>query len=540
MPKQYVRQTFMKGLNRDASPATLDFQSGSDVEIQEVADSANVVYERGIALVRPQIAALGSPAQLASTQNVFALANLPFVGASGALGASGLLGLVANATPTWKLYKFCTDQFSTALFTPTEITGAGIANTWDNFFFTLAVANGVVLIPGHPSGLVRWDPSTMVYTQIAAAPYSFITSMYSRAVAAYKLTGALTDPITVAYSATGDETNWASLGAGSTVLSDVPDVITGLANLRNVLVIPRTYGISLGYPTGTFPQVFNFTNFSNSGIGCCNPATFKVFDNVAYFVSTCGIHSFDLTSISNIGEGIYTDIMAVIQQYGGALRGFISRSYKLDYQPTYNLFLDITANLGGPLGNTIYHYQYNITERKWSKHLYSSEDANTWSSMPFPFDYKSSTVNNVAAPPQSTVGVLRRVPGTAPLFRTWSGTVSDGSTAFITTGNITLAAPVIEATLTRVMIVFAAVLANPQFSVQVQSTLNGVVTTVTKNVSTTRIAQSSPLWDRVWVDVRAPGNMFVVSLGSTPPILPPGLQVKEILMEFSVQGTERG
>lgn len=539
MAYQYVVQRFTGGFTSDASPVTLDMQG--DLTLPQVSSVTDMLFERGLAIARPSYGVVGNtPAvPIPAAQDILAVARLPFVNpgtnSATALAAKGSICLSTTAAPVFHLWALNTNGLASDLFDPTEITGPGIsAGGWSNVspYFSAAVANRAVLIGGYNGGLVRWDPAAgYVYTVINTAMYAYVASQYSRAIAAYKLTGAATDPITFAWSVPGDEANWSGLGAGSQVLSDIPDAITGLGCLRNVVVVPRTYGFHLGYPTGTFPLVYNFTNFSNGNVGCAYPGTFAVYDDRCFFVGVDGIFSFDLTNVEDIGEGVYKEILTLIRGYSGTPRGFITGSYDLDNRPSYNIIVDVLSPIS-QVDVACLHYSYDLRERKWTRHFYANPTS-TYSTLTFPFTYALSAGATGGSTIQNAIGVAPRKSGSTTTFQLWNtqGTVKPAPT--FTTGQFTVGQSIADVEMDRILLFyFLGTLGSgsPTFTITVSSVLNGI--TQTPIVKT--LTGVANVWDRAWVSLRIPGQIFQVTVAC-----PHTVQMKEMVMEFSTSGKER-
>jgi hypothetical protein len=514
-------------MNMDMDPVAIDLSAGDVQTVGMVSTVTNMLFERGLIIPRTDISPRNSTL---GADYPRALRSLPFAANTGTVGQFPNVLLTRNATgPVWKLWKMQTDNVGYPL---TQITGPAIADTWNNLYLSTAVANGVVLLGGHPDGLFRWDPTGSVYTRIATAPYSFVTSMYSRAIAAYKLTGALGDPITMAWSVAGNETDWTNYGSGSSVLTDIPDQITGLAVIRNVLVILRSYGLHLGYPTGTFPALFNFSNFSNSIEGCLHPATIDVWRNVLFFVSNAGIHTFDLNTVENIGEGVFKEVLSTVNGYGGVLRGFVSQSYTLDSQPTYNLLVDVvqspqTVNLALP------HWQYNLKERKWNRLNYNTGvvcDSELGAAV---WDKWAPTLTGAAIQPTPNIAIVQRLTGPSNKINAWTqATGTTSPTPQFTTGQLEILPGHFDAEMTGVMLTYNTLAASPGFSVLVTYQQAG------QQITSAVFSQTGPTgtgWQRVWIRFRLTGNLFKILV-----FLSAGdIKLKEMLIEFNVQGAER-
>ncbi len=311
----------------------------------EVQACENFLFERSIALSRPGV----SEKSPTLTGNLFFGRSLDF--------SSSVKTILLTDSP--KMYSL------SSAFAATEITGAGLAL---GSVGSAASVNGIVLVGDNTGGLIRWDTSGAVYTLLAAAPYKYVTSHLSRAVAAHKLGGSA-DPRSVAWSVAGDETDWTGFGSGATVLADAADEITGLAMARNTVVVVRSTGFHLGTPTGVSDPAFNWTLHSKEAVGCQYPGTFSAYGTLCFFVGRSDVHRFDLVSVTPIGRNIRRELIGYLA--GGAVyRGFISESYGSNARAHYHLV---------PMSSSILpHFAYDIEEGKWSRHGYEKPLNGGW------------------------------------------------------------------------------------------------------------------------------------------------------------------
>lgn len=258
----------------------------------------------------------------------------------------------------------------------TNITGA--APTIPSFTgLFAAIVNSVILMSGVTNGMVRWNPTGTVATQLNGVNYRYVTSHLARAVAAYDpVVGGAAGPRTVAWSVPGDETTWTGTvnGSGLSVLADIPDVITGLCILNNVVVIARSYGFHIGQSTGLAFPAYSFQTFNRDGVGVFYPGSLATDSNIAYFLGEDNIYSFDLNTITPIGDELRSSIINAAQ--GGAnFRGFVTRTNTNGYiaginnlspRPIYHLVPTNAVLSGSP------HYTYDIREQTWSSHQYGA------------------------------------------------------------------------------------------------------------------------------------------------------------------------
>ncbi len=246
--------------------------------------------------------------------------------------------------------------------------------------FSAASVNGIVLIPAR-NATYSWDPTGLTTGTITFAGgvsgYRYVTSHISRAVVACANTLAFPGAITVAWSVSGSATDFTSTGSGSTALSDAPDRITGLASMKNILVIPRRKGFHLGYPTGTSVPAFRFETFAREGIGCYYPSTWANDSNIAMFCGHDNVYSFDVSRIRSIGDPIQDELFELLK-LGVPYQGFITNNRRGLYSRAhYHLFPCIRTAYAGPvmLKQTRFpHYIYDMQSGAWSRHFYLAAD----------------------------------------------------------------------------------------------------------------------------------------------------------------------
>lgn len=315
----------------------------------EVADAVNFFFSKGEAKTRPgrlNITVTGSP-------------NVNSIYAKTLWRESGLPLTAVMATG--KLYSL-NDASNLD-----EITGAGITYG-DPHLHNADMVNGVVLVGNHPAGILRWDPTTTAYTIMTDARYRYVAAHLSRAVAAYGLSGTAGAPRTVAYSNSGDETDWVAgptSSAGASLLVDAPDDITGIFVIKNIVVIARRTGFHLGYPTGISIPPFRFEAWNRRGIGVYFPSTLDYTDNMALFVGEDDVYINDLSKVTPIGAKIRDQLMPALKA-GVKYLGFISRNYTGQSRLQYHLF---PQNPGNDLIQ--FHYVYDLYEDNWAKLSYN-------------------------------------------------------------------------------------------------------------------------------------------------------------------------
>lgn len=541
MAYKYVTQRFNGGMNQDMDPVVIDMLSQDPSVIETVSTATNLLFERGLMITRPCVVTPlgGNPGSFISGAYTVVAADQYGLSQNNNISNRGAVALVKDNAGAPRLFILSTDQTIGPLFTPTEITGAGMTGMLTPQPFSSTEINGVVLFGGISDGIIRWDPTTTNYTILSVA-YKFVAKQFARALAAYTV-GAFTNtgPLTIAFSVSGDETNWSGYGSGLDILPDVSDVITGLGVIKGVVVVPRSFGFHLGFPTGQFPTIYNWTLFNEESIGCYYPASMAWAYDRCYFMSQFGIHSFDLTTFTDIGEGVYEECAFLMSEYGLTPRGFIISTYRGDFRPSYNITFDSFPNVFGP-GTlpTIPHFMYDIRERKWSRHVYApvNPTKTEYTDLIFPFNCFLTPAFAGTSFQQQTIAILPRAQTVQQTFLQWNNALSYpqvDTSCFFTTGKISISPPYFEAVLNRVLIVYKTTTANdPSFSMTVSSVLNGNETDTVNNF----LSNTNGKWTRQWVNIRQPGNQFQIMLAFGNDA---GVFLREVVMEFTDQAKER-
>ncbi len=233
-------------------------------------------------------------------------------------------------------------------------------------FANATAVNGIFLVGNNASGGndFYWDPTIANGSLIGGdGRWRYVTSHTARGVGAFRTSGAANDPISVGWSDQGNPLNWATGGAstaGSAVLSDMTEDITGAFTIRNIIVIPRHTGFHLGYPTGISFPPFRFEPWNRDGVGVFYPETADVSNNVLYFVGEDDVYTFDLQRIQPIGTRIRDDLLPILRS-GVIYRGFIARGTFGEARATYNLAPAAASD------NKYPHFVYDINEDTWSR-----------------------------------------------------------------------------------------------------------------------------------------------------------------------------
>lgn len=453
----------------------------------EVQDARNLLFERRQARTRPAMRDQGTNVTPAG-----ALLDVISMNITGTSRTTGRAFILHN-----------NPQQIMLLDTGGDLAGAAIVfgnlGSGPNVFFGESV-NGVALLGNNPGGLVRWVLGAGAYTIIATAPFRYVTGLLSRAVAAFDISGAAGGPQTIGWSVPGDETTWtgATNGSGRVILSNINDVITGIFNLHNVIVAPREFGFTLGYPTGLAFPAFRFESWSSSIPGCVYPKTAAVHNNTLYYVGQDDIYTFDLQNITPIGYKVRSSLLSKLRAGNiSSYVGFITYNTQGGRpRPQYHLF---------PSANDV-HYVYDIRDGVWSLHDYAAGIAAT-KSPAFSFADGSGSFG-VGSP---AVSFLSTVASPNHLYQ-WDDSQPCERDAYIKLPDIVVGADDIDYTLERLLIrcrdYGAATVAN----VVITAKQGNAVSTLTKNNVPIGSALADGSWLRSWVDGQLVGNDFTIKI----------------------------
>lgn len=391
----------------------------------------------------------------------------------------------------------------------------------DYLHMNFAIVNGAVLVANASTGIVQFITGADA-VDISDAPYRYVIGHLQRAFAAYKLSGGPNDPVTVAWSVQGDATDWTSttLGAGSAVLSDSADEITGLAIIQNVVVIFHRSQIHIGTPTGQASPAYTFSTFSRervAGIGCVMSTSLAVRDNVARFVGLDNVYAFDLQNITPIGDKIKSAFYAQLttarpsSTFPTPYKGFYT---SLGWAPGgnrnrnyYHLF-PVYATAGAP------HWVYSLDDNTWSQHSYAYNTN-------YPFrklntSILGDTTNGYDFYYDSDTAAFVDDADNPPGYYVWDSTgISEGPCTF-TSKEIIVGDIVYDYVLERVFLVMRDTTGGLSITCTVTSILNGVVNTLTMTQSVGG-AHDGRL-KRYWFNGRLVGNVFKISFTFTSPI----------------------
>lgn len=478
MPSPPVWLTPTGGINVERSDALL--------AATEVRGADNMLFERGVTLQRPGITG-GT-----------AIPKQPLQVLSAELGD---IGIQAVAVCPANLYSLGPWPFA-----PVEITGPGVSFAVSGAS-SVDIANGVILMGYNTTGMVRWDPTTLVYTVIAAAPYRYVVGHLSRAVAARRM-GAVSavDPYAVAWSVQGDESNWTGPSSGSTVLPEATSQLTALANIRDVIVVGRRDGFHLGTETGSVPA-FNWQLHSKRGTGPVDGNESATDGTEFYFVGEEDVYTFDLVNVVSIGLPIRRELLR-FKRSGLRFRGCITRGLGDNPRKQYHL-LPITPV--GEFGQEYPHYVYDIAEKKWSRHSYFKEAQPIcgWSQ---PLNLTESTL---AFSSREFLPTGRTAQGATYI---WDKSAACEKSSLVQSRALVHPSLEKDAHLTR-----ALLFVRNNSETPVIATLNVTAELADENpeVSEDALIGPSLKWQRRWVNIETTGQRFTADLS-----FPPGAQVE--------------
>lgn len=259
-------------------------------------------------------------------------------------------------------------------------------------YHNATIVNGALLIGNNLDGIMRLATpfNSALPAAMPTAKYRYVVGHYSRAFAAYDTSGTgpnarqLDNPIKVGWSVPGDESTWTAPpntvnGSGSAVLSDAPDVITGLAALRNVVVIFRQTGIHLGYANNSNSPAYNFQVWTRDTVGLSHPSSLATANDLCFYIGQDDVKVFDLNQVTSIGYKIRRILQPYIDE-GVAILGFcttddynpVNIRDKLRYHiiplPTYGKVMSLN---GGPSSLPTIHFIYSVEDGNWSIHDYA-------------------------------------------------------------------------------------------------------------------------------------------------------------------------
>lgn len=339
----------LKGANPDDPTAGLLMEDGY------VADSRDVEFRNGAAFTRCALVEV-------TPSNPYS--NVEFARAH----RRDVKGNTPGASVTGDVYLLVTDttpalhaaQYTDAFIGSNAVGGAGTVPVI-RFNGQVAYSNGYYVFGGFAANLMKYQLGGVRSNVATTGGWLYLTGHKSRLVAAYKNPSApsLNDRQSIGWSIAGNIDNWTGFGGNEpgTVLADSYGPITGLVNLRDILVVFRPEGIVLGRATGQATPAFYFENFDkDTGTGTPHPGTVVADKTACYFVGDDDIYTFDLSAITPIGGKARKTIVQLAKQY--TLQGAILR----DVGSQRGYYYILTT---GGIGATT--WLYDIREGTWQQ-----------------------------------------------------------------------------------------------------------------------------------------------------------------------------
>lgn len=183
-------------------------------------------------------------------------------------------------------------------------------------------------------------------------------------------------PLSVRWSGVNNPTEWdatVDVTAGSNIISEAEDSITGFANQKGQGVIYRKQGITIMSPTGQLFPRFSFNSFESgpTGVGNNFPGSLANFGDESVFAAEDDIYLFSLSTPQPIGtkskKSIYKDLNNQINNPHAMMVGSLGSG--IDYK-SYWLGIPL---IGGITSLWIYHFD----SQSWMNEQFPTGDL-TW------------------------------------------------------------------------------------------------------------------------------------------------------------------
>lgn len=370
----------------------------------------------------------------------------------------------------------------------TEITGGGTVGDayFEGFLGDVFMAN--------TSGI--WSSTGgAAWVNRNVAPYSLLTRHLTRLIAANPSTR------TIGWSVVGNGYDWASSGSGTNLLAHINDRIILICTIKNMLVILRQTGITIGYPTGTSSPAFRFEDFVSDfdlydGGACC-------LGNYLYWVGASNVYRFDGSQIESFGDEIIGDYMhfsrssAAGVSYKG-LATFVEAAWWYTVTGVATTHPRLVYHLipiipYSPLTPSLIkepHYVYDFLEKSWSIHSYGNID---WTAA-------HSTPNNRQPRMYSRTSNA--------LTYEWARDTVIEQEAYVESNEIPLGEEDVDALLERVLITFRDI-GQTTITVSITSTLNDGTVTGSPTLLIGNGLNDGVL-RRKWLDIRQAGQFYKV------------------------------
>lgn len=388
--KSYLPVTWrpVGGINADRAPVAL--------ESEEVSESTNWLFERGVARVRPHLL----------LDQVWAFNGMVFA-----------RSFLIDRGGTFFQEPYVVFERSAGVFkwnpydgTPlAELTGSGFS-IGSGEHANISSVNDSIMLGNNAAGMVYWTIGASAYSIQTDAKYRYFTGLNSRAVGAFRIEGGNQDPREIGWSVAGDITDWTSAGAGSTSLSDLQDSVSGLRTVGNTVVILRNDGYSYGRQTGNSTPAFRFETPVRKGIGFPYPTTIEEYNNSIYGVGREDVFEFTLEKgMRPIGTKIRSMLMrhlaagisyrgVIVRGDRGAFPGTTQSTEDSQFVPRLRYHLVPVGSphdFGGIEGlgfaatrNRAPHFSYDVEAGTWAVHTYNFLDQSQGTLSPMKVAYE--------------------------------------------------------------------------------------------------------------------------------------------------------
>jgi hypothetical protein len=167
-------------------------------------------------------------------------------------------------------------------------------------------------------------------------------------------------PLSVRWCAINNPLEWdatVNVTAGSALIPEVEDAITGFANQKGMGVIYRNQGITIMSPTGNLLPRFSFNSFESgpTGVGVNYPYTLGNFGDESCFAAVDDIYHFSLSEPTPIGGAAKKSIMADLDSASDTPHGVFlgALGQGVDYKAYW---LSIPQSSNSITSTWIYHF----------------------------------------------------------------------------------------------------------------------------------------------------------------------------------------
>ncbi len=549
MPKQKVVQTFTGGLAADTPPWM--------VPPNMVLDCKNFLFERGELKSRPGVNDGTSTLGAGSWIDSMAYAFPAITGGSAKLFGSYKTSDSDANFRLFRLQPLYAGSAQSIIMPPTEVATALPAGITGGFYPQATEFDGSTYITsGYDSGnnpvLIRVTNTTNTVTAIVIPgtvganlqrfkAYPICTHL-SRVLFANAGIPGVSFP-EIYWSKIGDATVWTGdFTTGSVRLQEAADGIRGMGVIKNMVLVGRPSGFHVGVPTGNGAAPYDWKCIVKDGPGCVYPESFCIHGGICFFAGQSNIYMYDLEQITPIGEGILHELFQYTSWFSFGIRMFVTDSYYWPNRPQLHVLPTFSPSTVGPSMTlptidmtAVPHFVYDLTEKKWSRHIYddAADDDKPLEGTPLVFDSLSTGTGGTGARNTWTrPGLIRRTkPATWMIWDQIAANGCDSEMAF-TTGEMAIGEdPSVEAKLVRLMIVCRSSASPAACTCDVDYMLGNVAKTA---ALTFTIADSGP-YQRIWINTVLVGNFFKFTF-----TFPAGndILVRQVIFEYETTGQE--